>query len=619
MAISLQSFFQERRTPFLFTLSLLLICFLILFFTDSLSLNPLVRKYSSLRSHFGTPSSSSSSPPPPPPSSSFRPSSRLDLKPSSADSVLSHDLDFSNSSAANFSWKLCGGSVAVDFIPCLDNSKAIKALKSRRHMEHRERHCPSPSPRCLIPLPIGYKVPVPWPKSRDMIWYDNVPHPKLVEYKKDQHWVVKLDEYLNFPGGGTQFKDGVDHYIYFIQKALPDIKWGENIRVILDVGCGVASFGGYLLQKNVLTMSFAPKDEHEAQIQFALERGIPATLSVIGTQRLTFPDNAYDLIHCARCRVHWDADGGKPLLELNRILRPGGYFIWSATPVYRDDERDKNVWEAMVLLTKSMCWKVVQKTMDSSGVGLVIYQKPTLTSCYEERSKNDPPICHEKNKRNSSWYVPLTRCISQLPVDSKGNYYNWPSPWPERLTSKPPSLSVEPNSEEKFLEDTKHWSTVVSDVYRDNIGLNWSSIRNVLDMNAGYGGFAAALIDLPLWVMNVVPIDVPDTLSIVFDRGLIGLYHDWCESFNTYPRTYDLLHSSFLFTSLKRRCDVVAMVVEMDRVLRPGGYVLIQDSMEVIKELGPIFHSLHLSVSVYDDQFLVGKKGFWRPTAPHTK
>lgn len=94
-----------------------------------------------------------------------------------------------------------------------------------------------------------------------------------------------------------------------IWQTFSDIKWGENIRVILDVGCGVASFGGYLLQKNVLAMSFAPKDEHEAQIQFALERGIPATLSVIGTQRLTFPDNAYDLIHCARCRVHWDADG----------------------------------------------------------------------------------------------------------------------------------------------------------------------------------------------------------------------------------------------------------------------------------------------------------------------
>lgn len=94
-----------------------------------------------------------------------------------------------------------------------------------------------------------------------------------------------------------------------MSQALPDIKWGKNIRVVLDVGCGVASFGGYLLDKDVITMSFAPKDEHEAQIQFALERGIPATLSVIGTQQLTFPSNAFDLIHCARCRVHWDADG----------------------------------------------------------------------------------------------------------------------------------------------------------------------------------------------------------------------------------------------------------------------------------------------------------------------
>ena len=37
--------------------------------------------------------------------------------------------------------------------------------------------------------------------------------------------------------------------------------------------------------------------------------------------------------------------GGKPLLELNRVLRPGGFFIWSATPVYKKDERHRNTWE----------------------------------------------------------------------------------------------------------------------------------------------------------------------------------------------------------------------------------------------------------------------------------
>jgi SAM-dependent methyltransferase len=88
-----------------------------------------------------------------------------------------------------------------------------------------------------------------------------------------------------------------------------NIQWGTHTRTVHDVGCGVASFGGYLLDRNVITMSLAPKDEHEAQIQFALERGIPAFLGVIGTQKLPFPDNSFDVIHCARCRVHWYADG----------------------------------------------------------------------------------------------------------------------------------------------------------------------------------------------------------------------------------------------------------------------------------------------------------------------
>ena len=57
--------------------------------------------------------------------------------------------------------------------------------------------------------------------------------------------------------------------------------------------------------------------------------------------------------------------------------------------------------------------------------------------------------------------------------------------------------------------------------------------------------FSGALESSPLqvWTMNVVPTIAPNTLPVIFDRGLLGVYHDWCESFNTYPRTYDLLHA----------------------------------------------------------------------------
>lgn len=52
------------------------------------------------------------------------------------------------------------------------------------------------------------------------IWYNNVPHTKLVEYKGHQNWVKVSGEYLTFPGGGTQFKHGALHYIDFIQEVM---------------------------------------------------------------------------------------------------------------------------------------------------------------------------------------------------------------------------------------------------------------------------------------------------------------------------------------------------------------------------------------------------------------
>ena len=74
----------------------------------------------------------------------------------------------------SYSWKLCNSSVSMDYIPCLDNVKAIKKLRSTKHYEHRERHCPEEPPTCLVPLPEGYKRPIEWPKSRDKVIMSNL-------------------------------------------------------------------------------------------------------------------------------------------------------------------------------------------------------------------------------------------------------------------------------------------------------------------------------------------------------------------------------------------------------------------------------------------------------------
>ncbi|GFY82081.1 S-adenosyl-L-methionine-dependent methyltransferases superfamily protein [Actinidia rufa] len=567
MAISVQNLIKERKYPFIFSLFLLpvFVGFLLLIYTES----PIT-----FTADFAQSQSKLKSTCWPPPSIPNPPISNP-----GTDTPPKHDQ-----------------------LPSKGTVDGHKGIEIEEAHEAQREAFPEPSPPCLVPLLRGYKGSVLWPKSRDMIWFDNVPHSKLVEYKKDQNWVCKSDDYLVFPGGGFVERDLVVNALVFLDwdapplcMILPIIEWGKHTRVILDVRCGVASFGGYLLDKDVITMSFARKDEHEAQIQFALEQGMPATVSLEHKGCLFLIMS--DLIHCARCRVHWDADGGKPLMELNPILS----FMLSQMGEHEHKDLSYNsalFLAAMVALTESMCWNIVAKTVDSSG----IYQKPVSSSCYEQRKENNPPVAvcdpNDKSKVNDillayNIFCPPASCWHGEPVQLA-------RPLAQR------------DAEEIFYDDTKHWSALVSDVYLEGLLINWSSLRNVMDMNTGFGGFAAVLIDLPLWVMNVIPVNEPDSLSAIFDRGLIGVYHDWCESFNTYPPTYDLLHSSFLFKKLTQRCEIVGVAVEMDCILRPGGYVLVQDTVEMINNLSPLFRSLHWSITLYQEQFLVKVFGVWK-------
>ncbi|XP_011031158.1 PREDICTED: probable methyltransferase PMT26 isoform X4 [Populus euphratica] len=535
----------------------------------------------------------------------------------------------SSNQQKGYNWKLCNVTAGPDFIPCLDNLQAIRSLQSTKHYEHRERHCPEEPPTCLVLLPEGYKRPIEWPTSREKIWYHNVPHTQLAQYKGHQNWVKVTGEFLTFPGGGTQFQHGALHYIDFLNESVPGIAWGKRTRVILDVGCGVASFGGYLFDRDVLAMSFAPKDEHEAQIQFALERGIPAISAVMGTKRLPYPGRVFDAVHCARCRVPWHIEGGKLLLELNRVLRPGGFFVWSATPVYQKLAEDVEIWQAMTELTKAMCWELVSINKDKlNGVGVATYRKPASNECYEKRSKQEPPLCEASDDPNAAWNVPLQACMHKVPVGSLERGSQWPEQWPARLDKAPYwMLSSQVGvygkpAPEDFTADYEHWKRVVSNSYLNGIGLNWSSVRNAMDMRSVYGGFAAALKELNVWVMNVVTADSPDTLPIIYERGLFGIYHDWCESFNTYPRSYDLLHADHLFSKVKKRCNLAAVFAEVDRILRPEGKLIVRDKVEIINELENMARSMKWEVSMTfskdKEGLLCVQKSMWRPKESET-
>lgn len=505
-----------------------------------------------------------------------------------------------------YNWKSCNTRSKHNYIPCIDIEVASKRIQTYRH---HERSCPKNPVMCLVPLPHnGYETPISWPDSKHKIWFKNVAHPKLSQFIKSQNWVLESGDFLTFPQNQTELTGGIAHYLESIEETVPDIEWGKNIRTILDIGCIDSSFGAFLFDKNVYTLTLGLKDDLVDLAQVALERGFPAIVSPFGTRRLPFPSGTFDIIHCGECQIHWQSNGGKLLIEMNRILRPSGYLILSSKHDSIEDD------EAMSKLTASIGWNILaHKTDDVSDIGVRIYQKPESNEIYALRRKKIPPMCKENENADSTWYVPINSCLHPIPSSIEERGTEWPEEWPKRLHTFPDWM----NNKDKLDSDSKHWKAIVDKSYLTGMGIDWSTIRNVMDMHSIFGSFAAALVEQNVWVMNVVPVYAPDTLPIIFERGLVGIYHDWCESFATYPRSYDLLHADHLFSRLKNRCrQAVSIVVEMDRILRPGGWAIIRDKAQILKSLEAIFKSLHWEIRVTFVQekegILCVQKTMWR-------
>ncbi|CAA7406495.1 unnamed protein product [Spirodela intermedia] len=498
-----------------------------------------------------------------------------------------------------------------DYTPCTDPKRWRKYGHYR--LSFMERHCPPIFERkqCLVPPPAGYKTPIRWPKSRDECWYRNVPYDWINNQKSNQNWLRKEGEKFLFPGGGTMFPKGVGAYVDLMQDLIPEMNDG-TVRTAIDTGCGVASWGGDLLDRGILTVSLAPRDNHEAQIQFALERGIPAVLGIISTQRLPFPANSFDMAHCSRCLIPWTEFGGIYLMEVHRILRPGGFWVLSGPPVNYENrwrgwnttiEEQRTDFNKLKKLLTSMCFKLYNKKDD-----IAVWQKSSDSSCYDQLKNPDfyPPLCDDGTDPDEAWYTPFRTCVSPPGENFKNLALKATPKWPQRLDATPERLSAVPQaSPAAFKHDGSKWKARAKHYKTLLPALGTDQIRNVMDMNTLYGGLAAALIDSPLWVMNVVSFYGLRSLGAVYDRGLIGSYHDWCESFSSYPRTYDLLHVDGLFTAEGHRCEMKYVLLEMDRLLRPQGYAIIRESKYLVDAIATIAKGMRWDCRSHDTEYKV--------------
>ncbi|MCO5546835.1 hypothetical protein L7F22_000272 [Adiantum nelumboides] len=307
-----------------------------------------------------------------------------------------------------------------------------------------------------------------------------------------------------------------------------------------------------------------------------------------------------------RSSKHFHRTDGSYFLEVDRLLRPGGYFVLSGPPVQWPKQESE--WRVLQELASIMCYQLLAVEGNTA-----IWQKPLNHSCLMKHKNARVQLCSRKDDPNASWYVPLKSCVSRLPVSAKKAVpedLTVPK-WPKRLSYPSKRLSVVPHGDKALLfqADIHRWERRVKH-YEKALGLalGTSRIRNVMDMNAIFGGFAAALITTPIWVMNVVPSSSLNTLPVIYDRGLVGVTHDWCEAFSTYPRTYDLIHvvdfKALILdkTGEKIRCSMVDVIIEMDRILRPSGVIVIRDTPVMLEKLSRMMPAVRWTRNIYNSE-----------------
>ncbi|KAK8657547.1 hypothetical protein V6N13_035778 [Hibiscus sabdariffa] len=454
---------------------------------------------------------------------------------------------------------LCGKE-RENYVPC--HNVTANLLLGFKDGEEFDRHCEvsSQGKICLVCPPKDYKIPLRWPAGRDVIWSGNVKITKdqfLSSGSITKRMMLLEENQIAFHSQDGLIFDGVKDYTRQIAEMMglgSDSEFFQaGVRTVLDIGCGFGSFGAHLVSLRLMALCVAAYEATGSQVQIALERGLPAMIGNFISRQLPYPSLSFDMVHCAQCGIVWDKKEGMFLIEFDRLLKPGGYFVITS-PISKSHGRATNKKKRSMLtplaeFTEKICWSLIAQQDET-----FIWRKTADAHCYSSLKKND-------------------------------------------------SLKfMERVSPEDFFEDLQVWKLALKNYWSLLTPLIFSDhpkrpgdedplppfnmVRNVMDMNAHYGGLNAAFLEemKSVWVMNVVPIRARNTLPLILDRGFPGVFHDWCEPFPTYPRTYDLLHANGLLSHLtSERCSLMELFVEMDRILRPEGWVVISDKLGVIE------------------------------------
>ncbi|XP_058009973.1 probable methyltransferase PMT5 isoform X2 [Hevea brasiliensis] len=332
---------------------------------------------------------------------------------------------------------LCGRE-RENYVPCYNVSANL--LAGFKDGEEFDRHCELSRPRqwCLVRPPKDYKIPLSWPVGRDVIWSGNVKLTKdqfLSSGSMTKRLMLLEENQIAFHSEDGLIFDGVKDYSHQVAEMIglgSDSEFHQaGVQTVLDIGCGFGSFGAHLASLKLMAVCVAPYEATGSQVQLALERGLPAIIGNFNSRKLPYPSLSFDMVHCAQCGINWDEKDGILLIEVDRVLKPGGYFVLTL-PTSKPhgsalNSKRRNRVTLIEELAEKICWTLLSQQEET-----FVWQKTVDVNCYKSRKQETPPLCNDAHD-TSPYYQPLVACIAGttskrwIPIQNKSLGYHWSS------------------------------------------------------------------------------------------------------------------------------------------------------------------------------------------------
>lgn len=385
--------------------------------------------------------------------------------------------------------------------------------------------------QCYVAEPEGYELPY---NRTVRLWH--VPRKNLGELNTSEHdyynqvhnqrWLKmgKTSAHLQENGGTSMraFGTNFDYFDILVNTTQIFSRCRNASKpVILDTGAGVASLAATAIDeragnRSISIISYVPVDNYLRLGSIISDRGLPVFLHWFTGAKIPVPTESFDIVHCRWCWHHvvgydtW-------LNEMNRIIIPGGAFVFTFVPVEDQELLPLEPWyEALA----KMPWDCERY---ARIVQVCIKRNPTqeaLPCSYKQEIENGV------SSEDTFKQIKLAQEVLSSPDIT----------WHPEIYDRILNMNCQMYQTCALLEET------------------WNKPTTINTFNKTESG--------------------GDELRRLLQGGSVGLLHDWNNPGPFYPRFFDIINLMCGGDNEISR----NVIFESHRLLRPDGFLIILDS-----------------------------------------